>query len=124
MIKRTIVSSKKPTPESAKEDPNKPIEFFGTKAEFVRATPEAPESPTFSPYIVHFSLATFLLYFLWLREENDIDDLLKRDLYDHFGEEASRLKKAYDYNVKNNLPTSEILNRLREIGAPVPPQNR
>lgn len=98
--------------------------FFGTQAERVRATPELPVRPTYSPYIVHVSLAVFLIYFLYLREENDIDDLLKRDLYDHFGEEASRLKKAYDYNVKHNLPTAEIVNRLREIGAPVPPQMR
>lgn len=66
----------------------------------------------------------FLIYFTVLREENDTDDLLKRDLYDHFGEEASRLKKAYDYNIKNNLPTTEIVNRLRDIGAPVPPSMR
>lgn len=104
------------------EDPEKPISFFGSSAEQIRATPVAPVRPTYSPYIVHFSLATFLFYFLYLREENDIDDLFRRDLYDHFGEEASRLKKAYDYNRKNNLPTHEIVNRLREIGAPVPPQ--
>lgn len=97
------------------------MEFFGTSAEKIRATPSAPVRPTYSPYIVQVSLIVFLIYFLCLREENDIDELLGRDLYDHFGEEASRLKKAYDYNIKNNLPTQEILNRLRDIGAPVPP---
>lgn len=105
------------------DDPNKPILFFGSGADKIRATPVAPQlRATYSPYIVNFSLAVFLIYFLYLREENDIDDLFKRDLYDHFGEEASRLKKAYDYNMKHNLPTSEIVNRLREIGAPAPPQ--
>lgn len=105
------------------DDPNKPILFFGSGADKIRATPAAPQvRATYSPYIVNFSLAVFLIYFLYLREENEIDDLFKRDLYDHFGEEASRLKRAYDYNMKHNLPTSEIVNRLREIGAPVPPQ--
>lgn len=108
--------------KAEKEEANEPIHFFGSPAERIRATPAAPIRPTYSPYIVHISLATFLIYFLYLREENDIDDLFRRDLYDHFGEEASRLKKAYDYNIKNNLPTHEIVSRLREIGAPVPPQ--
>ncbi|XP_055310675.1 uncharacterized protein LOC129573748 [Sitodiplosis mosellana] len=105
------------------EDPNRPILFFGSGAEKIRATPVAPvRTATYSPYIVNLSLAVFMFYFMYLREENDIDELFKRDLYDHFGEEASRLKKAYDYNIKHNLPTNEIVNRLREIGAPVPPQ--
>lgn len=99
-----------------------PMEFFGSAAEKVRVTPVPPHRPKYSPWIVHFSLASFLIYFCILREENDVDELLKRDLYDHFGEEASRLKKAFDYNRKHNLPTQEIVNRLREIGAPVPPQ--
>lgn len=63
-----------------------------------------------------------MIYFLILREENEIDERLGWDLYDHFGPEASRLKKAYDYNIKNNLPVEEILDRMREIGAPCPPR--
>lgn len=103
---------------------DEPLKYFGSPAEKIRATPAPPPRPEYSPYIVHVSLAAFLIYFCILREENDIDDLLKRDLFDHFGEEASRLKKAYDYNIKHNLPTQEIVNRLREIGAPVPPGMR
>lgn len=100
------------------------MKYFGTEVEKIRATPKPPPRPTYSPYIVNISLMAFLLYFCMLREENDTDELLKRDLFDHFGDEASRLKKAYDYNIKHNLPTSEILSRLREIGAPVPPGMR
>lgn len=103
---------------------DEPVKYFGTPVEKIRATPAHSERPKYSPHIVHVSLMVFLIYFTILREENDTDDLLKRDLYDHFGEEASRLKKAYDYNIKNNLPTTEIVNRLREIGAPVPPSMR
>lgn len=103
---------------------DEPLKFFGGPAEKVRATPKPPPAPEYSPYIVSLSLAAFLTYFCILREENDIDDLLRRDLFDHFGEEASRLKKAYDYNIKHNLPTQEIVHRLREIGAPVPPSMR
>lgn len=110
--------------EKKVRDPDEPLQYFGTEVEKIRSTPAPPPRPEYSPYIVHVSLMVFLIYFCMLREENDIDDLLKRDLFDHFGEEASRLKKAYDYNIKHNLPTTEIVNRLRELGAPVPPTMR
>lgn len=103
-------------------DPDEPLKYFGSPAEKYRATPQAPDRPYYSPHIVYVSLIAFLVYFCILRESNDTDELLSRDLFDHWGEEASRLKKAYDYNIKHNLPTSEIVNRLRELGCPVPPR--
>lgn len=96
-------------------------EYFGSEAEKIRASPEKDESKEYKAYIVSVSMAVFMLYFCILREPNDLDDAMDRDLYDHFGPEASRLKKAYDYNTKHNLPTAEITNRLRQLGAPVPP---
>lgn len=105
-------------------DLDEPYKYFGSSAEKIRATPEPPPRPTYSPIIINLSLVVFMTYFCILREENDTDEILGRDLFDHFGEEASRLKKAYDYNIKHNLPTHEIVSRLREIGAPVPPGMR
>lgn len=124
---RNLIGTKPPRSinnekHSDDDDPNKPILFFGSAAEQIRATPIAPERPYYTPYIVNISLMVFLIYFCILREENDIDEILGRDLYENFGDEAARLKKAYDYNIKNNLPTAEIVNRLREIGAPAPPR--
>lgn len=104
------------------DDPSKPIPYFGSGAEQIRATPIAPEHPYYTPHIVNISVIIFLVYFCILREENDIDAILGRDLYENFGDEAARLKKAYDYNIKHNLPTAEIVNRLHEIGAPTPPR--
>lgn len=106
---------------NASQNINDPFKYFGSKAEEVRATPQPPPHPEYSPYIISASLAVFMIYFCILREENDIDESLGRDLFDHFGDESSRLKKAYDYNIKHKLPTHEIVSRLREIGAPVPP---
>lgn len=100
---------------------DEPFKYFGSQAEKIRATPEPPPHPEYSPYIVSISLMVFMTYFCILREENDLDEHLGRDLFDNFGDEASRLKKAYDYNIKHQLPTHEIVSRLREIGAPVPP---
>lgn len=110
------------------DHPDKPIMYFGSEAEnwrgaYTRTGQETPQ-PKYSPIIIMSSLATFMIYFCILREPNDLDDNLSRDLLDHFGDEASRLGKAYQYNMKNNLPTTEIIERLRDIGAPVPPQAR
>lgn len=44
--------------------------------------------------------------------------MLGRDLYDHFEGEASRLKKAYDYNIQYDLPTNEIVDRLLQYHRP------
>lgn len=104
------------------QNSNEAYKYFGSDAEKIRAFPETPtDADDNKQYIILVSLVVFMIYFFILRESNDIDEALGRDLFDHFGPEASRLKKAYDYNIKNNLPTEEITNRLREIGAPVPP---
>lgn len=102
-------------------NPSEGYEYFGSEAEKIRASPKNEESDGYKAYIVSASLAVFMIYFCILREPNDLDDAMDRDLYDHFGPEASRLKKAYDYNIKHSLPTAEITNRLRQLGAPVPP---
>lgn len=40
------------------------------------------------------SYATFMMYFCVLRDENDIDDSLKRDLYDILGGRAFPFEEA------------------------------
>lgn len=102
-------------------NPDEAYEYFGSEAEKLRATPKTQKSDEYKSYIVGGSMLVFMLYFFILREPNDLDDAMERDLYDHFGPEVSRLKKAYDYNIQHNLPTAEITNRLRQLGAPVPP---
>jgi len=39
-------------------------------------------APFYQPIIVTVSITTFLIYFLLLREENDVDEELERSLYD------------------------------------------
>lgn len=118
----SVNQNKGKSTESTESDPNKPLPFFGTEAHLLPQGDDTykPRSQ-YTPIVVMVSTIVFMVYFCILREENDIDELLSRDLYDHFGPEASRLKKAYDYNIKNNLPTTEIVRRLQEIGAPAPP---
>lgn len=115
----TAPSERKPPSESQSSDES--YKYFGSEAEKIRAFPVNSVVDENKSYIVMASLAIFLIYFCILREANEFDELLERDIYDHFGPEASRLKKAYEYNIKHNLPTGEITNRLRQLGAPLPP---
>lgn len=60
-----------------------------------------------------------MVYFFILREENDVDERMKLGYYERQGYEIGQLKKAYDYNIKHNLPTTEIVQRLEELEVPV-----
>lgn len=121
----SLSSSKKETDKTDKFDPNKPLPFFGTEAHLSAGPQEDMHKPKhkYHPIVLMFSLSVFMIYFCCLREENETDDLLRKDLYDHFGQngEATALKNAYIYNIKHNLPVTEIVRRLRDIGAPIPP---
>lgn len=77
-------------------------------------------SDSHNPTIVVGSFIVFMVYFCLLREENEVDEKMKRSYHEQYGHEAAQLKKAYDYNIKHNLPTTEILDRLKEIGVPMP----
>lgn len=60
-----------------------------------------------------------MVYFCILREENEVDEAMGRNYHEVYGFEAAQLKKAYDYNVKHNLPTYELRDRLKELGVPI-----
>lgn len=63
------------------------------------------------------SLAIFLVYFCWLREESDIDQRLEGNLYDHVsGMEEVQLTVNYKYNKEHGLDTKEQEKRLLELG--------
>lgn len=120
-MKFMSTASSGPKSENKSQNSDESYKYFGSQAEKIRAFPESSAADEYKSYIVTASCAIFMIYFFILRESNDLDEHLERDLFDHYGPEASRLKKAYEYNIKHNLPTGEIINRLRELGAPVPP---
>ncbi|KAH0546368.1 uncharacterized protein LOC123268245 isoform X1 [Cotesia glomerata] len=61
------------------------------------------DEPWYQPYIVLVSSFTFFVYFVYLREANDYDELLDRELGDHFPD----LKEA---DIRRKLPP-EIVNK-------------
>lgn len=62
------------------------------------------------------SISVFLIYFLVLREESDIDRKFEKPLTEHIkGLEEQQLKVALEYNKQHGLQTEAIENRLAEI---------
>lgn len=117
--------SKAAPSSSENEDLNKPLPYFGSPAERYRGA-ESRQGyteygwPSYQPYVINGSIAIFLIYFCVLREENDIDEKLGGNLYDHVPDmELVQLKRGYIYNQENNLSNDGIEKRLKELGVPL-----
>nr|XP_027214094.1 uncharacterized protein LOC113807113 isoform X1 [Penaeus vannamei] len=104
-------------------DLNEPIKFSTSRA----ATWKARETYGgkvvekrlwYEPYVVSFSLAVFLVYFCYLREENNVDIKLTKSLYDHIeGLEEKQLELSLKHNMETGRDTLAIKNRLAELQA-------
>ncbi len=104
------------------EDLDKPIQFTTSKAAIWKASDtlgggtQSDSIPDAQPYIVTISVGIFLLYFLALREENDIDEEMKIPLWDRIpGLERQQLEMLLEYNSAHGLPTDDIKERLEEV---------
>lgn len=80
------------------EDDDQPIKYSQSKAATMRINeyrdPYGDNMPWYQPPIVSISIAVFLIYFCILREENDLDLMLTKELGDHLNEnKASRQSK-------------------------------
>lgn len=71
----------------------------------------------YQPMIVVASMAIFMIYFFILREENDIDAHLRKDIFEVIPElEKSTLITLYKYNLEQNIDNTEVIKRFIEIG--------
>lgn len=119
---RPVTSFAKQTKKEDEEedDLNKPIKFSTSPAAKWKAktsrTGDRNPRLWYEPYVVIASLSVFMVYFLVLREENDIDQELSRSLYSRIeGLEEQQLQQSLEYNQERGLATSEIKSRLKEI---------
>lgn len=98
--KQNSVYSKDQRVTAETDDDDQPIKYSGSKAAYMRINeyrdPYGDQVPWYQPHCVSLSLTIFLIYFCILREENDIDLLLNRELGDHFlqSEDAVAKKNA------------------------------
>jgi len=107
--------------QCAKQKPDTgPIPFLNSKAASWSMTKAvihpARDVPWYQPISVTLSLGAFLLYFLALREENDLDVELNYSLFERVPQlEEHQVKVAIDYNRRQGRDTLELENRLKEI---------
>jgi len=79
---------------------------------------EAPKRdwPWYQSHVVRVSLAVFLIYFLALREENDLDEQLTVSLYETVpGLEEADLRTAIHRDASMGKDTTELRARLAEL---------
>lgn len=105
-------------------DLDKPVKFTTSKAaqwraEFSRSGKETDDDmPDAQPFIVVFSVAIFLYYFMFFREESDIDELfdLNKSIYDKIdGLEEIQLRILLKRKMENNEDVTDIEKRLMEL---------
>lgn len=97
-----------------------PIKYSTSKASVWRArdtrTGGQSERLWYEPYVLLGSITVFMVYFLMLREENDIDADLSRSLFSRIaGLEEAQLLASLEYNKQRGLDTSAIIARLKEL---------
>ncbi|XP_063697959.1 uncharacterized protein LOC134828899 [Culicoides brevitarsis] len=111
------------TPDKEDHDPDKPLEYLQSKAASWKAqdsTQYKNVAPEIEMYSIIFSVAVFMIYFCYLREENDVDETISRPLFDSVpGLEVSSLLVMHKYNFDNQKSNKEIEARMREIGIDV-----
>ncbi|KAG8038853.1 hypothetical protein G9C98_003160 [Cotesia typhae] len=105
----TQIKIKKRDDDDDDDDRSKPIQYSTSPAaewlvEFSQQGGRRKE-PWYQPWSVLISTFTFFVYFVYLREANDYDELLERELGDHFPD----LKEA---DIRRKLPPDTITKKV------------
>ncbi|XP_076459296.1 uncharacterized protein LOC143292677 [Babylonia areolata] len=114
-VSRQHLAKKKPT-----GDGEGPIPFSSSKAATWSMTNSVMvpkrDVPWYQPLSISFSILVFMLYFLFLREENDLDVELNYSLFERVPQlEEHQVKLALEYGRQQGKDTSELEKRLAEI---------
>jgi len=102
------------------DDLAKPVQYSNTEANDWKAydtfLAEENARPKYQFLILTASWVVFLVYFLILREENDIDEHLSTSLYDHLpGLEAQQLELAIGEKEERGEDTTALVARLKAV---------
>jgi len=88
----------------------KSFDTFTLPPEAQRARPKA------EPFVVSITVSIFLIYFLWLREENDVDLEMDKPLYERLPTlERAQLKAQIRRNEREGLDNEFLQQRLQEV---------
>lgn len=122
MARQLSVSQSWRTSDRKRAGEEGPIRFTGSKAASwsmtnVKMAPKT-DAPWYQPISVTLSFGVFLIYFLLMREENDLDIELNYTLFERVpGMEEHQIKVAIDYNRMSGKDTTDLERRLAEIQA-------
>jgi len=120
LLKQNATTSSTVKKDEINEEIEKPVSFtkskaFKTKPTFVN--PRADEKkPPLQDLSIFISMASFMIYFFYLREENDVDEMMGVSLYSRIdGLEKANLIASIRYHEREKLDTTALNNRLSEI---------
>ena len=106
---------------------DEPVRFSGSGAdrESYETFRQDPPPPSYQKNIVRLSLAAFLLYFLFLREENDIDDYLSAHVFNIIDPyaELQRLEARLVDEEAKGMNTSRTKAQILEMSALIQERN-
>lgn len=111
------------TTDADEENLDKPIQFTTSAASKWTASDSLsgdafPDSPWYQPHVVTLSVAVFLIYFFYLREESDIDEEIDKPLWDKVPSlERQQLQIVLDYNRKHNIDSKDVEERLKQVSS-------
>ncbi|CAI9740967.1 Hypothetical predicted protein [Octopus vulgaris] len=70
------------------------------------------------PFVVSFSISVLLIYFAFLREENDLDLEMDKTLYERIPAlEKTQLQMQIQQNKKQGIESAALQKRLQEVEA-------
>ncbi|XP_046581920.1 uncharacterized protein LOC124289352 [Haliotis rubra] len=106
--------------KARKIDGNEAIPFTSSKAASWKTQdsfgPPPRDMPWYQPISISLSLAVFLTYFMFIREENDVDLELNKSLFQRVpGLEEHQVKMAIKHGQERGLDTKDLELRLTEI---------
>ncbi|XP_046361847.2 uncharacterized protein LOC124138962 [Haliotis rufescens] len=103
-----------------KTEGDEAIQFTGSKAASWNTQdsfgPPRRDMPWYQPISISLSLAVFLTYFMFIREENDVDIELNKSLFERVpGLEEQQVKMAIKHGQERGMDTTDLEMRMTEI---------
>ncbi len=122
VFKKKEPSVKQTSMKDTFEAMDKPVKYSKSKASDWKSVdsfmPPIRDVPWYQPPVVAGSVAIFLIYFLFLREENDLDTEIATSLYDRIpGLEEQQLRASIEYAIEKGEDPTPYRTRLAEIVA-------
>uniref|UniRef100_A0A0L8FQQ5 Uncharacterized protein n=1 Tax=Octopus bimaculoides TaxID=37653 RepID=A0A0L8FQQ5_OCTBM len=121
---RFAAMSSSPTAKKTADGVTEPVKYSQSKAASWKSldTFKKPHSDRLKiePFVVSFSISVLLIYFAFLREENDLDLEMDKTLYQRIPAlEKTQLQMQIQQNKKQGIENAALQKRLQEVEAEI-----